>query len=83
MKEKMIFMIIKIQEIPKPPFMIEKSEDEWTEIEKQIHQQYLQKVKEQQEERDKLRKVCFSLMSNFILIDKFLVEIKGFNCRIH
>ena len=78
-----MFMIIKIQEIPKPPFILEKPEDEWTEIEKQIHQQYLQKVKEQQEERDKLRKVCFFLLSSFILIYKFLVEIKGFNCRIH
>lgn len=46
------------QEIPKPPFMLEKPEEDWTETEKQMHQQYLQKVKEQQEERDKLRKVC-------------------------
>ena len=37
--------------------MLEKAEEEWTEIEKQAYQQYLQKVKEQQEERDKLRKV--------------------------
>lgn len=32
-------------------------EDDWTEAEKQVYQQYLQKVKEQQEERDKLRKI--------------------------
>lgn len=36
---------------------MEKEEEDWTESEKQIYQQYLQKVKEQQEERDKLRKV--------------------------
>ncbi|CAF1594127.1 unnamed protein product [Rotaria magnacalcarata] len=45
------------KEIPKPPFAVEKPEDEWTEMEKQVYQQYLQRVKEQQEERDKLRKV--------------------------
>ncbi|CAF2528282.1 unnamed protein product [Rotaria sp. Silwood2] len=45
------------KEIPKPAFALEKPEDEWTELEKLTYQQYLQKVKEQQEERDKLRKV--------------------------
>ncbi|CAF0804624.1 unnamed protein product [Rotaria sordida] len=48
------------KEIPKPTFALEKPEDEWTEIEKQAYQQYLQKVKEQQEERDKLRKVLIA-----------------------
>ncbi len=48
--------------------MLEKPEEEWTEIEKLAYQQYLQKVKEQQEEREKLRKVCFHLeiMSFFL-----------------
>ncbi|CAF3490775.1 unnamed protein product [Adineta steineri] len=45
------------KEIPKPAFALEKPEEEWTEAEKQAYQQYLQKVKEQQEEREKLRKV--------------------------
>lgn len=30
-------------------------------MEKGVYQQYLQKVKEQQEERDKLRKVCLNI----------------------
>lgn len=36
---------------------MEKEEEDWTEAEKQIYQQYLLKVKEQQDEREKLRKL--------------------------
>jgi len=46
-------------------------------MEKQGYQQYLQKVKEQQEERDKLRKVCFNLkvfiLNKFFLVFSFLL----------
>lgn len=36
-------------------------------MEKQVYQQYLQKVKEQQEEREKLRKVCSYLFIHLLL----------------
>jgi hypothetical protein len=57
---------------------VEKPEDEWNELEKQAYQQYLQKTKEQQEEREKLRKVTLFQFRSASFI--FLV---GFNCWIN
>ncbi|UJR35581.1 hypothetical protein I4U23_028334 [Adineta vaga] len=62
------------KEIPKPAFALEKAEEDWTDLEKQAYQQYLQKVKEQQEEREKLRKV---LTAESIKINEQIQE----NCQ--
>ena len=50
------------QDVPKPGFMLTKKEDEWSEEEVKQHKEYLKKVQELNEERDKYRKVVFSLL---------------------
>ena len=46
-----------LQDIPKPQFMLNKNESEWTEDENKLFKEYERKVKELQEEREKYRKV--------------------------
>lgn len=45
------------QDIPQPVFMTTKPEEEWSEDEKRLVQDYQRKVRELNEERDKYRKV--------------------------
>ena len=46
-----------LQDVPVPAFMQNKAEDDWSEDEKKLAQEYEKKVKELQEERDKYKKV--------------------------
>jgi hypothetical protein len=50
------------KDIPMPSFAKEKQQEEWTAEEVKLYQIYEQKVKELNEERDKLKKV----FNNFI-----------------
>lgn len=50
------------KDIPKPAFMTQKPEEEWTEEDRKLLAEYERKVKELNEERDKYKKVsCFDL----------------------
>ena len=55
-------LIVCCQDIPKPGFMTSKEEDDWTEEEVKVAQEYESRVKELQEEREKYRKVSHSSM---------------------
>ncbi|KAL4232016.1 Cilia- and flagella-associated protein 43 [Mactra antiquata] len=44
------------KDVPKPPFMAQKEESDWTEEEQKIAKEYERKVKELAEEREKFRK---------------------------
>jgi hypothetical protein len=52
------------KDIPIPPFVKEKPQEEWTPEEVKLYQIYEQKVKELNEERDKLRKVSIKITRN-------------------
>ena len=57
-----IVFVIKLQDVPIPLFMQQnKPENDWTEDEKKMVQEYERKCKELNEEREKFRKVCISL----------------------
>lgn len=53
----MTFFSIDFKDIPIPPFVKEKAQEEWTPEEVKQYAVYEQKVKDLNEEREKLRKV--------------------------
>jgi hypothetical protein len=52
-----------VKDIPVPSFVNERPQEEWTAEEVKLYQIYEQKVKELNDERDKLRKVTRMIMT--------------------
>ena len=69
----MLRATLNIQDIPVPSFVNERPQEEWTPEEVKIYQIYEQKVKELNEERDKLRKVIhYSINLRLLIFTKIM-----------
>ena len=55
------------KDIPPPAFSLERPPEEWTQDEVKLYQIYEQKVKDLQEEREKLKKV-YTFFDRFIVL---------------